>query len=182
MINFLIFISLLAASSQSACTKKNNLTNESKEVRTIEIFVTKTGAWCGGMRPTEDMMQEIKSPKPLRQNTFYIKKGTVNSTNAPIFKTVTTDTAGLIQIDLPEGDYIIVNEDKKDKNTYDAYVTRASKGFGGYKNFNLECYEEWFSKPDGLLHVSDSSLTFKVNYSKRCWYSPCMTYTGPYPP
>ena len=64
----------------------------------VSILVTSTQSYCGGARPTDEMMQELNTPKPLPEKKLYIRKGKENSLKEPIIKEVVTNAAGKIDL------------------------------------------------------------------------------------
>lgn len=50
--------------------------------------------YCGGARPTDEMLAEATAPKAFPHKSFHIRKGSVNSIDAPVVLSFTTDEQG----------------------------------------------------------------------------------------
>ena len=66
----------------------------------ITILVTTAQTYCGGAAPSEEIIDELATPKPLQKDTIYILLEGKALDEA--IKLV-TDNKGLIQTNLPEG-------------------------------------------------------------------------------
>lgn len=143
---------------------------------TIKGRVMQTSDYCGGAEPGPEQLKRMNSPAPVPQFKLFIKRGTVNSSKAKVYKTVTTDANGNFEVQLPPGNYVFVEESK-------------SKPFVAPKNnatteWNVNCLRENYAKPDYLLKVSgERKDTITINYHRYCSYAqPCMNYHGSLPP
>ncbi len=175
-----IFPTIILASL--SCKTKLATNDKSDKAIPVEIKITRTHSHCGGMAPTPQMLENARKQKPFA-TTVYLKKGSVNELNTPIYKTLSSNSDGIIELDLEPGDYFIVREDKKDKQTFEDYVKgRNSDQNIYYEGFTRACYLEYFKKPDLSFTVSDTSTQFHRNFHKGCYNKPCENYIGPYPP
>lgn len=148
--------------------------------QSVHIEFTQTSSYCGGMAPTEEMMKRYRTPV-AKSGLYYLKKGHVNTFDAEVLKVISA-TDGSIDLVLPPGDYLIVDEKKKDETIYKKHLEKGLNYSKYYHGFSEECLKEWFEKPDLTFTVADSSLSLKRNYHTPCFHQICATYTGPYPP
>src|SRR5687767_1074593 len=49
----------------------------------VTVKVTVTTPYCGGPRPTEEVLELTRKPRPLISQTFYVKEGMTNSLQLP---------------------------------------------------------------------------------------------------
>jgi hypothetical protein len=94
---------------------------------------------------------------------------------------VTTDDNGVFSIDLEDGKYSIISEDKA--LTLDEFIKKRKIEGQYYQYSDDACFETWRNTPEitiELTHPTEEVVTI----SHRCYTgdNPCMKYTGPYPP
>jgi hypothetical protein len=134
--------------------------------------------YCGGARPTEEMMQGTNSP--VSETTFYIKKGTTHNRSESVYKTVKTKEDGTFSIRLPQGEYVMLSEQKL--LSFEEYK-KATEIRSTYMEYlGDDCSRLNHESADFLLKVSkDSSVVF--TYKSRCQVgtNPCYRYIGPKP-
>lgn len=140
--------------------------------------------YCGGAAPTEEMIQKIKAPRPLPNKKLYIKKGKVNDISSVVVDSVVTDSSGFFIYFLPNGEYLVIDEDKKDKRKYDLLLKRYSKQSQSNTSIDKNCLDKWFRTPDFTFTVNSHNQEIQHTYTGKCsWNStPCTLYTGPLPP
>lgn len=150
----------------------------------VEGKLTFTESYCQGMRPTEEILAEKKRQKPLVGKKLYIRKGKYNDITTPIIAEVITDSAGIFKLNLPKGEYCLVNENKKDNSFYMTIIKKHSKKTDFYGEVNKECLDEWLKTPDVIFEVGTTKTSFSYNFHMPCEWArtPCTTYTGPLPP
>lgn len=172
----ILFLSILAL-SLSGYNSDYFIEDNSQRVH---IELTQTSSYCGGMAPTPEMMERYRTPVP-KSGLYYLKKGHINSFDAEVLKVISS-TDGTIDLNLPPGDYLIVDDRKKDKAIYKKHLENGLNYSKYYHGFSEECLKDWFEKPDVLFTVTDSALNISRNYHTPCFYKICASYTGPYPP
>ncbi len=151
----------------------------------VEINVTQTSSYCGGARPSPEMIEQLGTPTPLAEKKLYIKKGEKNTFDSNIFLEISSDTSGKIQLLLPSGKYFIVDESKKGKSSYNALLKRFAKASNNYTEVNKNCLKNWFEQPDFVFEINEAdSKGLRINFHKGCIWTetPCVHYTGPKPP
>jgi hypothetical protein len=175
---FLFPILLYAQTSKKVSSKKYNIT----------FSITQTSDWCGGMRPTDDMLKEFSSPKPFPNKWIYIKKNSKGKSqiDIPILDSFESNEQGEIACKLPEGNYQIVESWNKDSAVYLATLERYKIATEFNDTIDKACFDKVFNEPYYLFQVS-KSLKIKrkhvLNFHKTCNYSgsKCVRYKGPYP-
>lgn len=179
MWRILILGSLLCFSCKNG--KETTADGKQPDENNIHIWVSSTRKICGGARPTPDEEKDARTPKSFANKTLYLKRGTVNHFDNPVIDSLTSNSEGYINIRLKPGNYILVDENKKNKAAYDAYIAK-------YKNSMYHspvdevCYKKHFEQAD-LAFSAPTDSTLYLNYHKRCsWDARCTNYSGPYPP
>jgi hypothetical protein len=177
---FLLFLPMLAQAQMS----KKTLIRKYQ----ISFSITQTSDWCGGMRPTDDMLKEFSSPKPFPNKWIYIKKNRKGKSqiDIPILDSFESNEQGEIACKLPEGNYQIVESWNKDSAVYLATLERYKIATEFNDTIDKACFDKVFNQPYFLFQVSKS---FKIkrkhvlNFHKTCNYSgsKCVRYKGPYP-
>lgn len=141
--------------------------------------VTQSLQYCGGMRPSEEMLAERKTPRPYVNKKFHIRKGNKNSLASPVLLSFTADSNGYFSIDLPAGIYSIIQTEqvkKLDLNKYKSYHIKVDE----------QCLKTWWAEPYYVLEIKNENITgLKFHFENRCFIEgdvPCRRYTGPLPP
>jgi len=171
-----------------SCVCKNKTTGDTTTTQDIIMYTVTgkaeiVGVYCGGARPTQEMMEQITQPKPLAKTTFYIRQDSVNDISKPIYKEFTTDSLGNFSIQLPAGKYSIVNTEKKNSDFVNGLKKTYAKETENYSAIDLNCIKEWVKTPDAILNVNGDVKNFTITYSEHCsWHVQCVAYKGPYPP
>lgn len=89
-----LFLALVFVSFNYPCRHK-------KPTNKYELIIKYNGSYCGGAKPSEQMLEEIESMRPLSNTTlkvFPIGK------KKPVYK-VKTDKNGIAKISLPDGEW-----------------------------------------------------------------------------
>lgn len=150
---------------------------------TVSGVITGTSGYCGGAAPSDEMLADLATPKPIANKKIYIKKGVINSLNSKVLMTLTADSAGKFHTTLPPGKYIIVDENKKDRTYYNSLLKNHNKQTENFDAVDSVCLKEWFAKPDFIFEVKNAGILIPgINYHKECFNLPCVQFRGPYPP
>ncbi|MEW6470070.1 MAG: hypothetical protein AB1458_14175 [Bacteroidota bacterium] len=173
-------ISLIVFPFIFACSGSNGMQKGNFK---ISGRAERIGAYCGGARPTQEILEKIKEPKPVVNTKFYVRKDTFNDVSQPVLLEFTTDSSGNFGISLPPGKYCIVNDQKKDKAYTEDLKKKYAVATEWYEAADAACLEEWLRTPDAVLIVNGDVKDFVITWYDRCsWYLPCVNYTGPLPP
>ncbi|MES2591366.1 MAG: hypothetical protein V4608_05745 [Bacteroidota bacterium] len=146
--------------------------------------VMHTGVFCGGMRISDERLEEIKKPKVFANKKLFVKKGTKNDLKKKPVLEFVSDSSGNFSFSLPPGEYCIVEELKKDKKNYDKLLNEYKTDTKNFSAISPTCLAEWFKTPDAVLTVTKSAVTnFTITFQNKCKWKqvPCVTYRGPMP-
>lgn len=118
--------------------------------------------YCGGARPSDEMLEEIQKPKPLSTTDLVIisSKGKVIRSR--------TDENGTIKLQLRDGEYRI-----KEAWRYN----KVSPNGDSLSHFDKSCLKAEWEQDNFLLSVKDNVATLKTIHEivKHCaWNLPCM--------
>jgi len=149
----------------------------------VSGIITATSSYCGGARPSGEILSQLATLRPQSNKKIYLKKGEINSFDSKVFMELTTDTAGKFRAKLPAGKYLIVDEEKKDLSYYNKLLKEYKTATQSFEAVDTICLKEWYLKPDFTFEVkSDEVKNISVNYRKECFNLPCTQFRGPYPP
>jgi hypothetical protein len=184
-----IILTITACGGSSKVESDQSMEDENVIAYDVEIRTTQTSEYCGGSRPSEEMMNELETPQPLANTTIYLREGEVNSLSLPIAYSLKSDESGLIHAKIKKGTYSVVFEHKKDQATYDTWLENYGQATAQYSAIDTNCFNTFFQRPDQVIQVGKSetdSLTnqFAVNTINRCERTrvPCASYKGPVRP
>jgi hypothetical protein len=139
----------------------------------ITIKITETESFCGGMQPTEEMLQDLRAPKPMLNTSFYLVKGIMNKKGIKVIKKLETNNKGIIKLNLSKGNYAILSESQVKE-----FIPKKNDEYHIWDN---ACLEKLWKTPLLILRVKKSFQT-KANVHKPCSYNQdCLTYKGPLP-
>lgn len=118
--------------------------------------------YCGGARPTEEILAEAQKPKPYagRKVILVAKSGKVD--------TLTTDARGKVKLKLKRGEYSLME-------TWRYY----KKSFNGtpLEQYDMACLKTEWTKTIALLSVGrkETKINFTNELHNYCeWSSPCL--------
>ena len=166
-----------ATSPVKKSTKAKTKKSPTKYVVSGEV--TESLQYCGGMRPSEEMLAERKTPRPYVNKKFHIRKGNKNSLASPVLLSFTADSNGYFSFDLPPGTYSIIQTDQVKKLDHQKYMVQHVK-------VDEPCLKTWWAEPYYILEIRNENITgLKFHFEHRCFLEgdvPCRRYTGPMPP
>ncbi len=172
-----IFIAVLILSSLKPATFSTS------ECRIkVSGTVTETRKYCGGARPTAEILAQLNTPKPSPNKKIYIKKGKINTLDNKVILALSTDAKGNFNAKLKPGTYLIVDSTKKDLNYYNQLLLAYKEKTESYKAIDSLCLKEWYEKADYVFEVTKSGENkISLNYLINCEeYVPCTTFLGPF--
>ena len=151
---------------------------DSVEAYTVSGNFQQKLSYCGGARPSQEMLDEFENPVPLMRYTIYIKKGTENSPSAVLVDSTKTDEYGNYSFSLPPGAYTLVSYTQLNKACLNDVVSQQYIVIA-----DQACLDDWYKK--GLIQftVKDQAIA-NLDYliTKACDIPdgiPCLNYTGP---
>ncbi len=136
------------------------------QTRQVTLKLNYYVPYCGGARPTEQILAEAERPKPYANQTIVFVKGTkVDSAR--------TVADGSVSKKLKAGTYQVFESWR--------YYKKAP-GSGALNEFNSECLNGEWKKPFGILIVSKKSHAFEKKFElvEVCDHKrPCLIDPGP---
>jgi len=151
---------------------------------TVTGTVFQTEAYCGGAAPNPQRVEEMRKPKPLGGKTVYIKAGTANSPEAEVLAEVTSNDSGEFSLSLEPGWYVMVDERRVDRASYNYMLTNFAEKTDNYGPIDKKCLDNWVTQADLVFEVkADSTETLSVTFHKPCSWNafPCVTFIGERP-
>ena len=154
---------------------------------TVELSITKTIQYCGGAAPPNDLIEEMRTPKPFENKVIYVRKNS-NDIATPILYTITTDANGKAKLNLPTGKYSFVDGSKKDRILYDSLLLKHREATDNAGPIDPKCLMDYMMQSDFeiLIPKLKKKATKKLNYNYfiGCNWSgvPCAEFRGQYPP
>lgn len=169
----ILFLSFIIISFQSCFAAKKT----KKHLVKIQGIITQTSDYCGGARPSDEMLEQLAKPKPMIGKEIFIKIGPKNKAENSIYKKVITDSVGHFEIMLPTGAVYSFIEDWKSK----PFITPKNTE---YIKWDVACLYERYLTADYVLNVkSANNSMININFHKPCFFRPyCGSYSGPLPP
>ncbi|MBK8474162.1 MAG: hypothetical protein IPL33_19435 [Sphingobacteriales bacterium] len=82
------------------------------KVYSVNGSINSTRAYCGGIRPSEKQLAELRRQQPYNNRTLFVKQGDKTEkdwVSKPAFHSFSTDDNGNFDIKLPEGTYGILS-------------------------------------------------------------------------
>jgi hypothetical protein len=169
---FLVFLALIFS-----CATQKSL---GKNAKLVQINMSNAKPYCGGAAPTPDMQNPVMEALPNCSFVLFIQNE--DDTRGKEIKLVTTDSKGLLTLELPIGKYQLWKPSKL--QSFEEFIKTESPNLG--KDFQYkdnECFLAWKEKPDFIFEVN-SDTTLNLAYHVNCYTGshPCLKYNGPLHP
>jgi hypothetical protein len=138
---------------------------------TVQVVVTYIQPYCGGARPSEEILEMARTPLP-----YVEKKVIAVNEKGKAFK-LKTNKEGKIVCKLKEGNYKLFEEWRFNKNTPDGQP---------HKNYDANCLKAEWLKEFAVLTVESKKLDYRETNGivNTCNYNiPCVldSFRGPIP-
>jgi biopolymer transport protein ExbD len=192
IIQLLIFFMVILTTSHCKSKQKNTKTNNTTETKEmskkhmISINLTTTQSYCGGAVPTNEMEMELQTPKKLANTTIYIREGLINDWSMPIVAQGVSDENGVVKVELTDGSYSIVFENKADNKEFKNLLELYGEKTIHREAIDEECLKNYMSQPEAVVTVANGKTGSAIIINKHIpcsWNSiPCSGYHGPLPP
>jgi len=144
----------------------------------ITGVVLQTFNYCGGAKPTQEILDNLKKPQVYPEKTFFVRAGSKNDLDQKIVLKFTSAIDGTFSFNLKPGTYSVILEEQLSAINIDDYKTKNQA-------VDEKCFQEWWGKPYYILEVTDKNITdLKFTFDHKCFLKtdvPCITYTGPKP-
>jgi hypothetical protein len=141
--------------------------------------ITRTDDYCGGVRPSEEKLEQMRAPHPANNIILLVRSGKTNLVGSPVLYRDTTDAQGKFQFQLPPGEYCMVlleKENARNKNFFTQEFVEVDKN----------CDANWLTQCDLTFSVKDHNVEgLQFALHRRCLvntWSPCAQWKGPLPP
>jgi hypothetical protein len=176
---FPVLASLLLLLGFTNCSTAQK-THKAKQYA-VHGTITQTRSYCGGARPSDEMLEKLNTPRPLPGIKLYVRSGNTNQLKKRIQRTIVADSAGNFVIHLPPGTYCIIQEEQIKKLNPESYRKKQTE----YLKLDENCLNKWWS--DCLLTFevkAEDKKGLNINFNTPCFTNgvPCLNYTGPMPP
>jgi hypothetical protein len=140
--------------------------------------VLQTLSYCGGAKPTQEILDRLSTPKAYPDKTFYVRAGSINDINKKTVVKFNSKMDGTFSFNLKPGTYSIIMEEQLLALNTDDYKAKKQA-------VDEKCLQEWWGKPYYILEVTDKNITdLKFTFDHKCFLRtdvPCITYIGPKP-
>ena len=169
-------ITLQKNAAEATDKSKQAKTRSSKKKFKISGTVTQTHSYCGGARPTQEVLEQAATPRIYSGKKFYVIKGDTNTAAHQIVLSFTSDEQGNFSFLLPAGTYSIIQNDQASPLNVKKYITETISA-------DDKCLKKWWAKPYYVLQVKKSDIAgLKFEFHQRCFIQgdvPCLQYNGP---
>lgn len=137
--------------------------------------IMQTASYCGGARPTPEILKKLRTPAGIPFGKLYIKKNFINDQEAAIIDTIQADANGNFSIFLSAGNYCLIEEWKSKP-----FVLPSNSK---YRTVDSACYKNLYQNCDFNLSVGNKNITGrKFILHRPCSFNqPCISYNGPLP-
>lgn len=177
--SLLLALWIVACSPRPATVNKDEAPASSGPQK-VSGFITQTSSYCGGARPTEEVLEEYNRPKPYSGKTLFVIGGEKNGSGNKVIAKLSSNDTGYFSLSLSPGVYSIVQEEQMkplDTRSYNsAKMVEA----------DTTCLRKWWSEPLAVIRVSNKEVKgISINFHHPCFVSgdvPCLRYVGPMPP
>jgi hypothetical protein len=134
--------------------------------------------YCGGAAPTPDMVEAAKTPQPLANQGFLIRKGSMNAPGTALVTRVRTNAQGTFSVALKPGTYCMVLDEKENRRTPEFLNTQ-------YYEIDKKCDDKWLNGCELSFTVADKNISgLRLTLTRKCHinsFSPCINWGGPLP-
>jgi len=147
---------------------------------TLSGTATETRQYCGGANPSDEILETLQRPRPLARHKLFLRRGSKNVLAHPVLLEFSTDADGKFQIELPEGEYCLIEEGKKgalkipDFSEENRKLAQAAPSAMPYKLTSPNCLSDWWQTCDKVLRIGKQSVTgIKIEFHRGC-RPPCV--------
>jgi hypothetical protein len=156
-----------------------------QSIKKVTVFsvsgnITQTFAYCGGMAPSPEIMEEMNRPQVYSKKVLFVRRGNTNTLKKEIVLKFISDSLGNFSFKLRPGIYSVIEAEQVKRLNPSALNT------GQLTQIDTACLKEWWKKPLQILEIKDKNITnLNFNFYHKCFISgdlPCIDYVGPLPP
>lgn len=137
--------------------------------------IMQTVSYCGGARPTPQILDSYNTPKGIPFGKLFIKSGLMNIEGAPVLHEITADSNGNFSIRLPAGNYCLLEEWKS--KPFKLPLNNVNQ------TVDSACFRNLYNASDFTLKINNKSIHhMKFIFHRTCSYNqPCVSYRGSLP-
>lgn len=155
---------------------------ESKAARRVTISGTvyEIHQYCGGANPSEEILEAVRRPRPLANYELYVRAGSANALASLVVLKFSSDANGNFQIELPQGEYCVIEAGKKDAlktpdfTEENRKLAKTDPTAIPYSLTSPKCLTEWWQTCDKALRVGKENQTgVKIEFHHGC-RPPCV--------
>lgn len=168
-------IALLLIALVAACRAPQEM-QQPNQPTGLTIRATYTGSYCGGMAPTDEMLENARQQRPYPNKVFIIEADDERKKQY----TVTTDQEGIARVALPYGSYRI-----KSDIHFNEKLLEELKANKNYHVWNEACIQKWQQDGYSSFVYDEPKTSVQFNIHRECFLPegmPCIGYAGPMPP
>lgn len=183
MSRFFIFILLSTVGCKRPAAQETNANTNTSTINVTGV-VLQTEAYCGGAAPNQRILDELQTPKPLPGKNIYVKAGKANNPEAEVVAEVIADERGEFTLSLAPGWYVLVDESKKDRASYNYMLSNFAAATDKYTAVDRKCLDGWVKNAELVFEAKEgANEAIEVTFHKPCtWNSfPCVRFTGERP-
>ena len=135
--------------------------------------------YCGGVAPTQELLNSIREPQPCLEKYFFLKKGEANSAKNPVIDVIHIDSTGSFSVQLKKGTYCVIQDFQTKPLKLDNYKESENFKFQGD-----DCMRKYWSDCYQTIELNQNINDLIITTYKKCFGdgNPCMLYTGPMRP
>ena len=140
--------------------------------------VTTTSTYCGGPAPSEEMLQDLATPRAAGGIALVASPGEAFDPYVPVTAGVTTDDQGRFSFAAEPGVYCLVVAAKADFLTDPLDVPGGAAADGpAFGVADPACMDQWARTCDAVVTVSDTSYEAQTfNIAHGCSENPCIPW------
>lgn len=154
---------------------RNKLANNGK-IR-YSLLVTRSLSYCGGAAPSEEILQDLRTPQPLPDwKLLFYRADAILQRREGEPKVAVSNQNGFVRVALdvlPSNSIYCVVEESKSRDL----IVPPNDGCAKY---DQNCLQKQHDTCDFVLTAENTTAT--LNFPTYCsWATPCINYTGPLP-
>lgn len=172
----ILFVICLLAGASCIFSWRNKLPKKKYKAKfKVTGSIMQTVSYCGGAVPTKEMLIKARTPAGIPFGKLFIRNATANTNSVTITDSIQADATGNFSMDLPAGNYCLVEEWKTKPFTLPLNTK--------VQTVDSACYRKLYDACDYELHISDKDITdIKIVFHRPCFYNqPCISYKGRMP-
>ena len=134
--------------------------------------------YCGGAKPSKEIVKGKNVP--YKSAVFYVKSSMNNDLKKQTISKIETDINGEFTLNIPQGKYFIIHEDKT--LSFEKYLLKYNIPKPNYEFIGEKEAKIIFETAD-FEFVVEENKPIEIIYQSKCFVgmNRCLKYTGPLP-